>query len=148
MQRAVSIEEAKASAMEALRGASPDSIRHLLDTCRKGGLIGKRYDSCFYGTLTKGTGFCFEDLPDHEVFQTVQAFCSSVGVDLRPNGPHTPIERFCFNIYARQTSENCEELALIAVWCNEALMTIQSAEHHLNVLNLPRYEQIAELVPA
>jgi hypothetical protein len=121
MQRVVSIEAARISAMEVLRAAPIASVRHLKETCETGGIIGKRYDCCIFGTLTKGSGVSLSKLPDEEVFEAVVKFGKSIGITVKPNGPHLPIEKYIFHVHARDTASQCEELAHLALWCDMAL---------------------------
>ena len=112
--------EARESALQALRAVSQKAILHLRSVAQEGGLNGRHYDSCFYGTLATGSGYYVGQGPTQ--FQNVQEFCSNVlGVRLSYGRLSQPIEDFCNRICSSETAHSNSLLQYISDWCDEEL---------------------------
>ena len=112
--------EAHESAAQALRVVSVKAILYLRSVAQNGGLNGRHYDSCFYGTLATGSGHFVGQGPTQ--FKNVQEFCWDVlGVKLRYGRLSKPIEDFCNRICSSETADSNSLLQYISDWCDEEL---------------------------
>ncbi len=111
---------ARETALAAMACATPEAIIHLRSVAEKGGMAGRYFAGCFYGTLAKGSGVKISEdgpLP----FETVRDFARTLGVELEENHPDR-VEDFVFGVLPHHTLFTNPTLASIAMWCDEALI--------------------------
>lgn len=115
------IADARAVAVAALRAASVDAIHHLKATCENGGLNGKRFDSCFYGTLARGSGIEYgSHVTDGEAIERTLNYAKSIGVTIDA-GNMNALEKFCAHVTSNDTAETSTVLMAVSIWCDEVL---------------------------
>lgn len=111
--------QARECAMKALAEASPEAVEHLRDVAMNGGMIGRHYCACFYGTLARGSGVLIPE-GNKQTFDAVQEFARTLGVNLVPD-QIDPVESFVFDVRHHHTLATNPVLASVAMWCDEAL---------------------------
>jgi hypothetical protein len=98
------------------------SVLRLMEACVEGGLDGKNYFNCVYGTLTIGSGQSFVDNTDVEVREKIRDFGLNFGIYIRADRNLDDIERFVAHVTRDDTRLTSPALDHIFRWCNESLL--------------------------
>jgi hypothetical protein len=74
---------------------------------------GHRFDTCYYGTVSKCLGRNYHEKTDRQVIDEVIRFARKYGIELHEHKANE-IEKFCMKLNRRR-------LDLLVLWCDEVL---------------------------